>query len=496
MSIFDVFLNNIADRLVSRMMDAENKPIATARAYYAGNHPDQLFVRKGQFNDNIALNFSRLISQRIVSQMLGKGITFDFDGEDESEQEKWLDECLDANKQEVLFHRSALSAGVAGTGYLYLMPGGVLGKDDTEYPRIQLVDPLFTTITTAPDDFETIISYKVEYRSQDVAGKELDRRRIIKQDDIGTWVTQDWISHDASRWEMVSEVQFVDVNGQPLSFAPMLHWQNLPSVDSVYGEPDITPNLEAVQNRVNFVASNISKIIRLYAHPQRYSRMAGSMAKIEIGPDEMPNFNDQNGSINQLDAIGDLPASQNYLKMLRQAMFDMARVVDMDSLQDKIGTLTNFGLKVLYQDNLAMIGTKRELFGDMLEELVRRLQMMNVATVIPAKAVWPEMLPENETEQTASDQTLNTMGVKSKQTIADEHGLDWEQEQERIDEEDTAKQNVPNSWYTEGAQGQGQSLDQNGQPIDPNQPGNVGRPGSGAGAGRSGKPAAVKVAGK
>ncbi len=496
MSIFDVFLNTIADRLVSRMMDANNKPVATARAYYAGDHPEQLFVRRGQFNDNIALNFSRLISQRIVSQMLGKGITFDFEGEAESEQEKWLKECLDANKQEVLFHRSSLSAGVAGTGYLYLMPGGVLGKDDTEYPRLQLVDPLFTTITTAPDDFETVISYKVEYRSTDVLGKELDRRRIIIQNDIGTWITQDWISHDGARWELTSEVEFVDAKGQPLSFAPMLHWQNLPSVDSIYGEPDITPNLEEIQNRINFVASNISKIIRLYAHPQRYSRMAGNMNKIDVGPDEMPNGNDPNFSINQLDAIGDLPAVQNHLGMLRQAMFDMARVVDTDTLADKLGTLTNFGLKVLYQDNLAMIGTKRELFGDMLEELVRRLQMVHGITAIPATVVWPDMLPEDELAQTTADQALNTMGVKSKQTIAGQHGLDWETEQERIDQEDTAKQNVPNEWYKEGAQGQGAAVDKNGQPINPNQFGNDNGPGSGAGAGRSGKPVTGKVAGK
>jgi hypothetical protein len=60
------------------------------------------------------------------------------------------------------------------------------------------------------------------------------------------------------------------------------------------------------------------------------------------------------------------------LLSLKQGMMDITQTVDITSLQDKIGALTNFGLKVLYQDALAKLGVKRELYGDALLETVRR----------------------------------------------------------------------------------------------------------------------------
>jgi hypothetical protein len=485
MGIIETFLNSIADRLVSRMIDVAKQPVVNARAYYAGNQPEQLRVGPTQFNDNIVLNFTRLITQRIVSQMLGQGVTFDFEGETQTEQETWLNACLNANKQEVLFHRAALAASLAGTGYLYLSPNGMFGKDEVEYPRIQLYDPLFVTMTSMPDDFEIIMRYNIEYRSVDVRGKEIGRRRVIEQDDGGIWFTRDYISTNyGARWELTQETPFLDKNGSVLSFPPILYWQNLPSIDSSYGESDITPNIEAVQDRINFLSSNISKIIRFYAHPQRFAKMLGQTNKVEVGPDEMLNFNDPNGGMFQLDPLGDLGSSLVFLRTTRQALFDMARVMDIDSLQDKLGSLTNFGLRVLYQDNLAMIGTKRELFGDMLEELTRRLQLMQGYKAIEATIVWPEMLPTDMTEKTASEQALQTMGVISKQTIAANHELDWDEEQARIDKENTQNQNVPNEWYTEtGASAQGQATVQNGRATESNQPGNGNRPGNGPGNG-------------
>ena len=50
--------------------------------YYFGYHRPQFKVRVGQANDNIALNFIKLVVDRSVSLMLGSGIEFDLPGED------------------------------------------------------------------------------------------------------------------------------------------------------------------------------------------------------------------------------------------------------------------------------------------------------------------------------------------------------------------------------------------------------------------------------
>jgi hypothetical protein len=129
---------------------------------------------------------------------------------------------------------------------------------------------------------------------------------------------------------------------------------------------------------------------------------------------------------------------------VRRTLFDITRTVDLDSLEDKLGQVTNFGLRVLYQDNMSKIQTKRRLFEDMLEELGRRMCMMAGVPFVPFEVVWPEIIPVNLAEQAQLDQAQLTMGIVSKQTLSDRYGLDYEAEQERItQEEQTGYERLP-----------------------------------------------------
>src|SRR3972149_3882964 len=125
MGIFDSFANMIADSLASRLLDDKGKALATARNYAAGIQPSQLKVRDGQFNDNITLNFVGLITDRVVSQVIGNGVELDFEGDTETESEKFIKAALDANQQEILLHRSVKSGVLAGTGFLFMQEGSV-----------------------------------------------------------------------------------------------------------------------------------------------------------------------------------------------------------------------------------------------------------------------------------------------------------------------------------------------------------------------------------
>ena len=441
MGLFDGVLNSIADRVASRIIGDAGKPIALARDYRQGAQKRQLLVKPNQFDDNIVLNFAGLIANRVTSQMIGGGVTLDFGGDDKTEdaRETWVKACLDANKQEILFHRAALAATEAGTGYFDLS-GGVVIADGKEYPRITLLDPAFVTMESLPEDFEMVVKYTIQYKFVDADGKEKARKReVIKRVDADGWDIVDSISMDAwgSRW--------IEVDRTPwkFNFAPIIHWQNLPTIDSAYGEPDINADLIRLQDRVNFVASNLSKIIRLYAHPMRYAVGFQTADKLDVGPDQLIKLTGADSDIRQLEQLGDLAGSMEYLRMLRQAMFDRARVVDIDSMQDKLGALTNFGLKVLYQDNLNLIATKRELFGDAIEELVICLQVIgNIADPLPAVCVWPDFLPENDAEISAAYQSDLNMGVVSKETISGLRGYDWEQEQERISNDAAQTDNI------------------------------------------------------
>ncbi len=238
------------------------------------------------------------------------------------------------------------------------------------------------------------------------------------------------------RWQPVSETPW------PYDFPPMIHWQNLPSLDGPTGLTDIPADVLALQDRINFSSSNLSKIVRLFAHPQRFGRNLGNTTTMQMGPDDMPVFSGEGAEVVQLPPVGDLTAALEVFRSLRQALFDITRSVDIDSMQDKLGGLTNFALRVLYQDNLAKIATKRELMGDALEEINRRVQILSGMQPIPSTVVWPDFLPASATEATAAAQADLNMGIVSRQTVSTQRGYDWEQEQGRIGEEKQGETNL------------------------------------------------------
>lgn len=455
MSILDWAFNKIADNLASRInnMNEQVEAGIRARSYRLGHQKRLLRVRPGQFDDNITLNFTGLISNRIISSVLGEGIEFRIDGDGNEAAQAYLDMLWDANHKEILLHRGVLSAAEAGTGYIMINPieAGQVGEDGVTYPRLMLVDPLFVTIDTLPEDWEIVVRYTIEYKFTGVDGKEHARRRVIENDaEVNKWVIVDYEQSAATggKWVETSRITWA------YTWAPMIHWQANPSTDSQYGEPDISDTFEALQDRVNFVASNVSKIIRLYAHPQTIAKNAqfktymdpvtGKETNVvDMGPDKMLSVQGDNAEVYNLEQLNDLTSSLSYLTMLRQSLFDTSRTVDIDSIQDKLGQLTNFGLRVLYQDQLAMVGIKRELLGDALEEINRRvLEMGGMGDGIKTEVVWPETLPVNQMELAQYFTQLKALEVIDNQTIAEELGLNWETIQERMSEQQQDEVNI------------------------------------------------------
>ena len=159
------------------------------------------------------------------------------------------------------------------------------------------------------------------------------------------------------------------------------------------------------------------------------------MSKETWGPDQIVQFGNADGKIANLEMQSDLASSQNFFLTIRQALFDITRTVDIDSVADKLGALTNFGLKVLYNDALAKVNSKRELYGDALLELNSRLLEMNGMDNDPGEIVWPDVLPVNGMELSSELQQDLGMGILDKQSAALIKGYDWEQVQERLGEE-------------------------------------------------------------
>lgn len=415
--------------------------IARYRDYYYGTQRKQIKTRPGQADDNLVLNFVQLVVERSISMMFGNGITFRLPGNPEDQNQLYVNGAWAANHQSILLHKIAQLGSLSGTCYLKIVPDAVQYKG-TVYPKLVMLDPALMTIDTDTEDIDTVTRYTMRFVVSgprgDVARKEVTERVVTDMGIVTGWKISDWYSSQGTggRWVLDREYDW------PFDFAPIVHWQNLPNAGSIYGRSDVEDIID-LQDRINFIASNISKIIRYHAHPKTWGRNVGQKTDANWGPDEMVIFTSPDATVQNLEMQSDLASSQQYLVALRQALFDIARTPDFTSVKDKLGALTNFGLRVLFQDALAKIHTKQELYGEALEEINRR--MLIIANIEPAdggEVIWPEVLPSQESEQIAGLAFDLQNGLVSKQTASVARGYTWEDEQERIEEEKASADNV------------------------------------------------------
>jgi hypothetical protein len=120
-------------------------------------------------------------------------------------------------------------------------------------------------------------------------------------------------------------------------------------------------------------------------------------------------------------------------------------------MADKLGQLTNFGLQVLWSDAIDKNDTKRQLYGDFLIELNRRLLVLADFTgeqSKPGTLQWGNALPINIEEELRADKMALEMGIIDKETVAkryqSRYGKEWEDIKAALEDEQ-AQANAQNA---------------------------------------------------
>lgn len=444
MGLSDTIRNGVLNWLYPGMeQDKRKTAYEHYDAYYQGVQRKPLRVKPGQADDNLLVNFCALVVNRGISFLIGDDVTFDLPGDDATTEQEYIDATWEANKKMILLYRAALRAAKFGTGYFKILPDAVEYKGKP-YPRLVCLDPRLMKVITAQDDMDNIMAYDMQWLEErkNEMGQVLTyfvREYTVSEingDGDKTWIVQSMLSRDGTRWDMTNETPW------PYDFPPIIHWQNLPREDSQYGASDLE-DIIPIQDAYNEGVSNIRRILRYHAHPKTWARGGGTQSKTSWGADEMVMLTSDTAQISNLEMQSDLASSSGFVLALRQSFFDIARTVDITSITDKIGALTNFGLRVLYTDALAKRNTKRAHLGDALTELNRRLLIIaNMNGDEPGEVVWPETMPQNKLELLQAAQLELGAGLVSKQTVAGELGREWEEEVDRISGETSAQGNI------------------------------------------------------
>lgn len=464
-NIFTNWMNNMGDWMASRLApyinDALGQGYTVLGRYYGGDQRPQLKTAVGKQDDNIFQNWIGLAVDRSVSRLFRGGVKF-VAPEGKDQQQEYLDKVWDLNKKEILLYQYGLHGTVYGTPYIKIRPDAMIDPyTDKPYPSLTALDPEIIRFRTSPQDMDEVLYYCIKYKIGETAyweityhtgieiyfdsNNDVQYNYVENSGDI-TWIVDEWKQVGGGAKELIGHIEWL------YSFPPIIHQKNLPSLKSQYGDSDIDDAIN-IQDKSNFVVSNTAKIVKFFAHPETVgtgfkvsdvTALDGAVGSFHIIPNE-------NAKVFNLEMNSDLASSRNLSLDLRQSIFDISREVDVSSMSDKLGALTNFGLQILWSDAIDKNNTKRQLYGDALIELNRRLLVLaNFAgkESNPGVVKWGNPLPVNISEEIQADKTALELGIIDKETVSlryfDRYGKEWEDIKKAVDAE-KEKENKDNS---------------------------------------------------
>lgn len=412
--------------------------------YYRAEMDKPLRKERDKVDDNVLLPMIGPLVDRIVSFLLGDGITFDAGADDE---ETGADANLEAlwlaNQQQILLHKTGLSGSLTGHNFMRVEPNPKKG----EPPIITRINPAHAVIFWPIDDIEKTLWYRLQYQLGKF-GKRIDYVKGQRVDDTHWnhdapgWMELTFtVDPDGGRWQLQSERPW------PHAWSPIHDWQNLPLPDERYGADDVTAAV-ALNDELNLLASQASRIIKHHASPRTVIIGATTEEFMPSGIGTALTISKPRGEVDvfNLEMQSDLAALMKMVAIVQGALWQSGRMVDPQIMKDKVGMLTNFGVRVLYNDALDKTETKRLLYGEALEAIGKHaLELWGKPVPKRIKTDWPQSLPEDRILKSESViMEMNTdPPIIDAETAREELGYDNDKIVQRLKDPSNKRQNVP-----------------------------------------------------
>lgn len=395
---------------------------AQAWKAYFGQHRRALKVRPGQSDDNVIINYCRELVDKGVAFLFGQEPDFEIDETGETEAELWLSKCWKHNRKMQLLKKIALNGGVCGHCFVKIVP-----RDP--YPRLVNISPEYVTVVTDPDDIEAVWRYRIQYPALGHNGEQLTIRQVIEQTDNGRWIILDQMATDNNPFVTRETVVW------PYAWPPIVDCQNLPSPNEYYGLSDIESDVIDLNHSINFIVSNISRILRFHAHPKTWAK--GCQASdLKIAIDEMIVLQSAEGEMHNLEMQSDLGSSIEFYRRLKEAMHEVTNVPEIATGKvDNIGSLSGVALQILYQPLIDKTTSKRDNYGAMLVDLCQHfLEIGGWGADGDVTIHWPELLPRDIMQERQAALLDQQLGV-SKDTLLRQLGYDPDVELDKSETE-------------------------------------------------------------
>lgn len=392
------------------------------RAYNAYFHggPDTLKRRKGEVDDNIKVNYARLIVDAGVANLFGSQVMVNAPADAGDEVQEAIDEMATNNNAPLFWQKMGVSGAIGGTSYYRLMV-----REDDQIRWVSL-DPSTVEMEWDEQDYETVTGYIITFIPN--AGVNSVARRHLIQRAGDDWVILEQEATDDD-WRTVNEEIW------PYPFPPVGHIQNLPSPHEVYGIADLEPDVLDLCDGINRVVSNINRIVRLYAHPRTWGKMIGDALNMDANPGAVIRLEHPDASLQNLEMRSDLASSIDLYRRLVAALHETTRIPEVATGKlDSAGQLSSLALRILYAPLLQKVESKRRTYGHGIKEMYGRSLALMGYEDISVEVVWPDILPVDPEAMRRTALIDSQLGV-SRATLLEQLGYDPELEAQNVSEE-------------------------------------------------------------
>jgi len=414
---------------------------------YRGELQDPLKVAKDQPNDNVKSNRCAPIVDKGVSFLFGQTLKIECDDQEDLDS-FWGD---DDDKMTTLT-KLAMNGGVCGQPFVKLIP-----SEDGVPPRMVILDPMLLRIITLPDDCELHIAYIIEYPVNTHMQKRQIIARVDPRNDLyalgekdveDTWTITNYTRRgDNGTWSQDGTPQ-----DWPYPFAPIFTCQNLPNPNEPWGIPDLTQDLIEMNKVLNFILSNISRVVKYHGHPVTWASGIGA-SQIKMDIDNLIVLQSESAKIEKIAAMENFTGLLSVVADLRSDMDEQSRIpaVALGRLVDlPKGNISGVALQLLFQPIIEKTILKQRLYGKLIRELSRAALVLCGKLSIEEYADysidlhWQNLLPVDDLAAAQTAILWQQLGV-SNATLIQGAGFDPDAEAEKSQAEDQQKmQNYAN----------------------------------------------------
>lgn len=403
-------------------------------AYFNGG-PDTLKRRKGEVDDNIKVNYARLIVDAGVANLFGSQIIVNAPADAGDEVQMAMDEMAMYNNAPLFWQKMGVSGAIGGTAFYRL----IVGEDN----RVRWVslDPSTVEMEWDDQDYEKITGYIITFIPN--SGVSSVARRHLIQHAGDEWMILEQEATDED-WRTVNEEIW------PYPFPPVGHIQNIPSPHEAYGIADLESDVLDLCDGINRVVSNINRIVRLYAHPRTWGKMIGDALNMDANPGAVIRLEHPDAMLDNLEMKSDLASSIDLYRRLVQALHETTRIPEVATGKlDSAGQLSSLALRILYAPLLQKTESKRRTYGHGIKEMYNRSLSLMGYDGISVEIVWPDILPTDPEALRRTALIDSQLGV-SRTTILEQLGYDPEMEAEGRQDDQQEQASAFNAGFDTG----------------------------------------------